>query len=212
MSTIAVLGSGRVATTLANGLAAAGHKVTIGSRDPETTAANRADHDVAVAGIAEAVAEADVVINATPGETAVERLGALQAELAGRILVDVANATTRTADGVPGGLVYPGSSLGQRLQEALPRTRVVKTLNTMLFSVMADPGSLQTAPTAFLSGDDDDAKSVVRGLLHDLGWDDEHILDLGGIRSAEGVEAVMLLVPDLVKARGFRPFAITVAG
>jgi len=50
----------------------------------------------------------------------------------------------------------------------------------------------------------------VRGVLGDLGWPEEQVLDLGGIVTARGPEAMMLLVPDVMKARGFAPFAISI--
>lgn len=130
-------------------------------------------------------------------------------ELDGKILIDISNATQRGADGMPGNLCYPNSSLAEHLQAALPGTRVVKTLNTMLFTVIADPHSLKSSPTAFLSGNDSHAKATVTRLLGDLGWPTEWILDLGDITSARGTEAVMLLVPHIVRTRGFAPFAMT---
>jgi predicted dinucleotide-binding enzyme len=208
MTSIAILGSGRVAKVLAGGLSSAGHDVVIGSRNPTEVSAAWDGPAVTIAAIPDAVTAADIVINATPGDSAVDRLTALRAELAGKLLVDVSNATSRGADGAPGGLVYPNSSLAEHLQDALPETRIVKTLNTMLFMVMAAPGSLSHPPTAFLSGDDADAKATVSGLLADLGWAPDNILDLGGVASARGPEAVMLLVPDIMRARGFAPFAI----
>ena len=45
----------------------------------------------------------------------------------------------------------------------------------------------------FVSGDDEAAKSEVKGLLHDLGWKDEGIIDLGGIRTARGPENYAML-------------------
>ena len=45
---------------------------------------------------------------------------------------------------------------------------VVKSLNTAAIEVLADP-SLTGPATVFVSGDDDDAKAKVRGLLDDLG-------------------------------------------
>jgi predicted dinucleotide-binding enzyme len=208
MSSIAILGSGRVGKVLAAGLSAAGHDVVIGSRTPVETAAAWEGPRIEIVEIPDALARAEIVVNATPGDSAVERLSGLRSELAGKVLVDVSNATSRGADGAPGGLVYPNSSLAEHLQEALPETRVVKTLNTMLFMVMAAPGSLTHPPTAFLSGDDAEAKATVSGLLADLGWATDDILDLGGVASARGPEAVMLLVPDIMRARGFAPFAI----
>jgi 8-hydroxy-5-deazaflavin:NADPH oxidoreductase len=210
-SSIAVLGSGRVATTLADKLAAAGHQVTIGTRNPAGTSASWTGAPVAFADHPTAARRARIVVNATPGASALERLGALRAELDGKLLVDVSNATERGADGMPGTLSYPGSSLAEHLQQALPGTRVVKTLNTMLFSVMADPRSLGTAPTAFLSGDDPDAKAVVTALLADLGWPAAWVEDLGDITTARGPEALILLVPALIRSRGLVPFALTVA-
>ena len=210
MTSIAILGSGRVARGLAAKLHEAGHSVVVGSRDPDAATQAWEGPAVLIKGVAEAVGEADVVFNATPGDSAVERLGALKNELDGKVLVDVSNATERGADGMPGGLVYPTSSLAEHLQEALPGTRVVKTLNTMLFMVMTAPTMLSAPPVAFLSGDDDEAKATVRGVLGDLGWPEEQVLDLGGIVTARGPEAMMLLVPDVMKARGFAPFAISI--
>ena len=161
--------------------------------------------------VTSAIQTAQVVINATPGEDSLERLSALREALRGKVLVDVSNATHDGPEGLPGELVYPGSSLAERLQAALPETSVVKTLNTMLFSVMADPGSLEQPPTVFLSGEDPQAKQVVRALLGDLGWRPGWIWDLGGIQTARATEAVMLLVPQVIRSSGFAPFAVSIA-
>jgi predicted dinucleotide-binding enzyme len=210
MTTVAILGSGRVSRVLASTLAAAGHEVLIGSRDPEAVSQSWDGPAVTITEPAQAAAAAEVVFNATPGDSSVERMRALSTELDGKVLVDVANATTRGEDGRPGGLLYPAGSLAEELQAALPGVRVVKTLNTVLFVVMGAPGMLSAPPTAFLSGDDDEAKAVVRGLLGDLGWSEDHVLDLGGIVSARGAEAMMLLVPHIMQAQGMKPFALTV--
>jgi len=208
MTRIAVLGAGRVASVLAPALAGAGHPVVLGIRN---AAPEWLTEPLTHASVPEAVHAAGIVINATPGETSLDRLSTLRTELAGKILIDVTNATVRARDGMPGGLAYPNSSLGQKLQQALPETRVVKTLNTMLFPVMANPGLLTIPATVFVSGDDAQAKQATQNLLTDLGWRSEAILDLGGIETARGPEAMILLVPDLLKARGFSPFALTIA-
>ncbi|MGK4597251.1 NADPH-dependent F420 reductase [Amycolatopsis sp. w19] len=197
MTTIGILGAGRVGTNLARALAASGHQVTLGRR-------GNGDHATVASG-------ADIVINATPGDTTLERLTALRAELAGKILVDVTNATHDAADGLPGDLCYPGGSLAEQLQAALPGTQVVKTLNTMLFTVMTDPGTLTTPPTAYLSGNDEQAKKTVAGLLGDLGWDPGWIEDLGDISTARATEAMVLIVPHVLRRNGFTPFAVSIA-
>ncbi|CAM5692784.1 NADPH-dependent F420 reductase [Streptomyces chartreusis] len=196
MTMIAVLGNGRVGGSLAQALTRAGHEVTVADRSPGSAA--------------DAARTAQIVINATPGAGSLERLIALREELQGKILVDVSNATVDGPDGLPAELLYPGSSLAEQLQEALPDTRVVKTLNTMLYTVMTAPAVLTQPPTAFLSGKDPEAKQVVRVLLADLSWQQEWITDLGGIETARAAEAAILFVPHVIRASGFTPFAISI--
>ena len=197
MPKIAILGRGRVGAALGQALSAAGHEVTLAGREPGAAA--------------RAAAGARIVVNATPGDGSVERLSALRAELDGRILIDVANATVDGPDGLPGALRYPDGSLAERLQAALPGTRVVKALNTMLYSVMTAPTALASPPTAFLSGADPEAKREVAALLGDLGWPQDWITDLGGIESARAVEAAILFVPHVIRAQGLVPFAVSIA-
>ncbi|MGW5868055.1 NADPH-dependent F420 reductase [Streptomyces sp. NPDC055239] len=208
MTSIGILGAGRVGSGLARTLAAAGHEVTLGHRQqPEEAKAGT----VRLADQRTTAATTDIVINATPGDSALARLCALDAELSGKILIDVSNATSHSPDGLPADLVYPGSSLAEQLQQALPATRVVKTLNTMLFPVMTAPASLSTPPTAYLSGDDADAKTVTAALLADLGWQPGWIEDLGDITTARATEALVLLVPHVLRGNGFQPFAVSLA-
>ncbi|WCE01827.1 NAD(P)-binding domain-containing protein [Streptomyces sp. HUAS 31] len=196
MTKISILGNGRVGGGLATALNRAGHDVTVADRSPGAAA--------------DAARSASVVINATPGEGSLERLVALREELRGKILVDVSNATVDGPDGLPVDLLHHGSSLAEQLQRALPDTHVVKTLNTMLHSVMTAPATLSQPATVFLSGEDRAAKEIVRGLLLDLGWREEWITDLGGVETARATEAAVLFVPHVIRARGFAPFAISV--
>ncbi|MEU6407063.1 NAD(P)-binding domain-containing protein [Streptomyces sp. NPDC046985] len=197
MTTIAVLGNGRVGGSLATALAQAGHEVRTAGRSPGAAA--------------DAARTAQIVVNATPGDGSLERLVALREELRGKILVDVSNATVHGPDGLPADLIYSGASLAERLQEALPETHVVKTLNTMLYPVMTAPATLAQAPDAFLSGEDAQAKQTVRELLVSLGWRDEWITDLGGVHTARATEAAVLFVPHVIRSHGFTPFAISIA-
>ncbi|MFD9080579.1 NADPH-dependent F420 reductase [Streptomyces erythrochromogenes] len=215
MTAIGILGTGRVGTNLAGRLSAAGHHITLGHRSPQD-AATRTTGLAPVPRIAFAdhrttAGTADIVINATPGDSSLDRLTALRTELAGKILIDVSNATRDAADGLPADLCHPGSSLAEKLQAALPDTHVVKTLNTMLFTVMTAPESLTTPPTAYLSGDDENAKKTVAGLLGDLGWQPEQVEDLGDITTARATEAMILVVPHVLRRHGFKPFAVSLA-
>lgn len=62
--------------------------------------------------------------------------------------------------------------------------------------------------TVFLSGNDQAAKSDVAGLLRDLGWSDDGIVDLGGIESARGAEHYFVLFGQLADALGTMQFNI----
>jgi 8-hydroxy-5-deazaflavin:NADPH oxidoreductase len=188
---LGILGTGQVAQTLAQHWSAAGHDITFGSRKPAEADALGAP----VASPADAVAGSDVVVNATPGSASlavVQAIGA--AAFAGKVLVDVANANTPSFE-----LVYPNSSLAEKLQAALPAARVVKTLNTAAMSVLTEPASLPPS-SVFVSGDDAGAKAVVTSLLTDLGWPDGSVIDLGPIASARGPEHYFLMFAAIMQS------------
>jgi 8-hydroxy-5-deazaflavin:NADPH oxidoreductase len=175
---IGILGTGGVAQILAAAWSRAGHEIQFGSRDPQGKSL-----DFPVASLADVVTGADILVNATPGAGSLDTLTAIGPELfAGKTVIDVANANTPTFE-----LVYPNSSLGERLQAALPDAKIVKTMNTAAMSVMTNPAAIGPS-SVFLSGDDPGAKAEVSSLLADLGWPAGSIVDLGGIRSARGPE------------------------
>jgi len=199
---IGILGTGNVAQTLARRWLAAGHKITYGSRDPM----GKGHLGAPVAPLGAAVENADVVVNATPGSASleiVERVGA--PAFAAKVLVDVANQASPSFDE----LLYPNSSVAEKLQAALPEAKVVKTMNTAAMTVMTEPGSLPPS-TVFLSGDDADAKATVTSLVEDFGWPSESIIDLGGIASARGPEHFVLLFGALMRSLGSPKFNIRI--
>ena len=201
---ISILGTGHVATTLAAAWSKAGHDITLGSRDPQAKAGQ---FDYPVASLADAVAASDVIVNATPGRDSLAIFTSIGADaFAGKTVIDAANAATASFD-----LVYPDSSLGQKLQDALPGAKVVKSLNTAAMTVLVDPTSLP-ASSVFLSGDHDDAKDTVRTLLADLGWTPDGIVDLGGIASAKGAEYYFLFFFAVVQSPAIqgKPFNIKI--
>jgi 8-hydroxy-5-deazaflavin:NADPH oxidoreductase len=180
---IAILGTGKVAHALGTGWKKAGHGVVFGARDASST-----DPDFEITGLQDALAAGDVIVNAITGAAALAAITALDTSaMAGKTLLDATNAVTPAGD-----LMYPNSSLAEHLQAALPGVHVVKSLNTAAIEVQADP-SLVGPATVFLSGEDEAAKTEVKGLLRDLGWKDEGIIDLGGVRTARGPENYIVL-------------------
>jgi hypothetical protein len=188
---IGILGTGGVAQTLARRWSAAGHEVRLGSRDP----LSKGSVGFPVVSLVAAVADHDIVVNATPGSASLalaEGIGAIV--FAGKVLVDVANANTPSFE-----LVYPNASLAEKLQAALPEAHVVKTMNTAAMSVMTEPSTLPQS-SVFVSGNDAGAKAMVGGLLVDLGWPEGSIIDLGGIQSARGPEHYFLMFAAIMQS------------
>jgi hypothetical protein len=211
MTKIAILGSGRVASALANRLTASGHEIVAGIVNPQKPSERWTGPGTKFVTTGEAISTAKIVFNATPGETSIAFLEPFRDALAGKILVDVSNAMRRDAKGMPVGLYYPDSSVAEQLQAVLPETAVVKSLNTMLYVVMENPQCIVPMPNVFLSGNDSAAKAEVRGLLQAMGWKEEVIEDLGPAFSARGPEAFMHFVPHIIANHGFQAFALSIA-
>ena len=181
---IGVLGTGVVGTTIAGKLRELGHDVLIGSRTAGEEAVPFAD----------AAAHGELVFNCTNGNASLEALNAAGAEnLAGKVLVDVANALDFSQGRPPLVGVSIGDSLGEQIQRAFPEVKVVKALNTVNANVMVDPSVVPGEHDVFLSGNDDEAKAQVAELLQSFGWPAERILDLGDITAARGQEMYVAL-------------------
>ena len=203
---IAVLGTGMVGRAVSTRLAELGHEVTVGTRDPEETRA-RPHHEeaagVGLATFAEAAQAADLVVNATNGTVSLEVLALAGADnLADKVLVDIANPLDFSGGMPPTLTVCNTDSLAEQIQGTFPETRVVKTLNTVNADVMVNPGVVPGAHTIFVAGDDPAAKETVVGLLEELGWPREDVMDLGGIEAARGMEMYLSLWLRLYGATG----------
>ncbi|TXS52543.1 oxidoreductase [Streptomyces sp. uw30] len=200
---IGLLGTGNVARALAHGWRATGHDVLLGSRKPE----ERTELGLPVADLSATADHAEVLVNATPGTVSVELLHSIGASaLAGKPLIDIGvGLTDDYAE-----LSHPNSSLAELIQDAFPRTPVVKTLCTMDSTVMIAPGSLDGPSTVFLSGDDAEAKRTTGRLLTDLGWPPSSQLDIGGITTARGQEHFALLFMGIAGGLGAHAFNVKV--
>jgi predicted dinucleotide-binding enzyme len=217
---IAVLGTGSVGRTIAGRLAELGHDVVIGTRDPAATLARTApdgmgnppyaawagEHaDVALDTFAAAAATAELVVNASSGVAALDVLAGAGAEnLAGKVLLDIANPLDFSAGFPPTLSVKDTDSLGEQIQRTYPDVRVVKSLNTLTADLMAHPDHLPEASTVFVSGEDAEAKATVTELLRSFGHQD--VIDLGGIETARGTEMLLPVWLRLMGALGTAQF------
>jgi predicted dinucleotide-binding enzyme len=223
---IAVMGTGPVGQALAGKLAALGHEVMVGTRAPEETLARtepdymgnppfkawlEAHAGVGLGTAAEAAAQAELVVNATSGAGSLAMLEAAGAEnLAGKVLIDVANPLDYLQGMLPSLFVSNTDSLGEQIQRAFPDVKVVKALNTMNCEVMVDPAKVPGEHDVFVCGEDADAKGQVSELLQSFGWPAGRIRDLGGISSARGTEMYLPLWLRLWGVLGTGHFNIAV--
>ncbi|MEU1862744.1 NADPH-dependent F420 reductase [Streptomyces gardneri] len=206
---IGILGTGNVGQALAAAWLRAGHDVVLGSRRPGDEELLTGLKELLQAGLrvddpAGAAAHAEVLVNATPGTASVALLASIGAPaLAGKVLLDVAVGFLEDES-----LSHQVVSLGEEIQRAFPDTRVVKSLCTIDRAVMVAPESLEGPSTVFLSGEDAEAKRIVGGLLADLGWPADALLDLGGIATARGQEHFALLFIGIALSTGTFKFNI----
>ncbi len=193
---IGVLGTGMVGDALATKLVSLGHDVMMGAREKANEkaagwarkAGSKASHGT----FAEAARFGEISFMAANGAAVIEVARLAGAEnLAGKIVVDVTNPLD-FSKGMPPSLLAEYSnttSLGEELQKALPKSRVIKALNTMNCNLMVDPARVPTRTDVFLCGDDAGAKKAVRDLLISFGWKDP--IDLGALSAARGTEGLM---------------------
>ncbi len=194
---IGVFGTGMVGTAIATKLVEVGHQVCMGSRTADnedaTNWAAQAGGTATHGTFADAAVFGEVLFNCTGGMVSLAALEAAGEDNIGdKVVVDVSNPLD-FSHGMPPSLgVANTDSVGEQLQRRFPRARVVKSLNTMNFAVMVDPGAIAGYHNVFVSGDDSDAKKTVTGLLGQFGWPEDAVIDLGDIKSARGAEALVL--------------------
>jgi predicted dinucleotide-binding enzyme len=203
---IGVLGTGFVGQTIAAKLSELGHGVFVGTRDPAATLAKsepdmygnppfktwRGNHpNVEFGTFAQAAVHGELLVNATQGAGSLDALKAAgEKNLAGKVLVDIANPLDFSKGMPPSLTVCNTDSLGEQIQRAFPQTKVVKTLNTVNAFLMVGPRQLADgAHTIFVSGNDAGAKQAVAKLLESFGWQD--VFDLGDITTARGTEMIL---------------------
>lgn len=224
----AVLGTGIVGRTIAAKLDSLGHEVVIGTRGPKITLARtepddfgnppfakwRPDHPgIRLETFADAAAFGDLLFNTTSGAVSPLALQAAgPANLAGKILIDIANPLD-FSQGMPPSLSPVNTdSLGEQLQRDFPALLVVKALNTMNCELMVDPSRVDGEHNVFLSGDDTDAKQTVTDLLGSFGWPATSVIDLGDISTARGSEMLLPIWLRLWSALGHADFNFHIQG
>ena len=212
---IGVLGTGMVGRTIGSKLVALGHEVRMGSRSAGNESAvewaAEAGESASEGSFGDAAGFGELLFNCTAGGGSLDALAAAgEANLHGKVLVDVANPLDFSAGMPPTLSICNDDSLGERIQATFPELRVVKALNTMNCSVMVEPDRVPGDHAVFVCGENADAKAQVCQLLGSFGWPDDRIVDLGGIGAARGTEMFLPLWLSLYGKLGSGDFNIAV--
>ena len=102
-----------------------------------------------------------MVINATNGTGSLNALRqAGEPNLDGKILIDISNPLDFSQGMPPTLSVCNTDSIGEQIQRAFPRVKVVKTLNTVTAFLMVNPALVANGDhTLFVCGNDAAAKA-----------------------------------------------------
>lgn len=169
---IAIVGTGNVGGALAAKWARAGHEILLGVRDTSNFkgAALLEQPNTTVHDIPTAVAEAEVILLATPAPKAVDVAQSL-GDTSGKIIIDAMNVVmgrgpegfTNTADAILANTAT---------------TAVVKCFNTTGFNNMVDTQYSDVQIDNFVAGESAYAKEVAQQLSADAGF--AECYDVGG--------------------------------
>jgi predicted dinucleotide-binding enzyme len=190
---IGIIGSGNIGSTLAAHFARVGHEVAISnSRGPETLADLVGELGDAAHAVTpdEAVRFGELIVVSVP----FGRYTDLPTDgSAGKIVIDTTNYSPQR-DGHFDDLDSDRTTSSELLQQHLTAAHVIKAFNAMQSSHLRDYGLPPGDPGRFgipISGDDEDAKSVVAGLIDEIGFDavDAGTLAAGGRKHQPGAPA-----------------------
>ena len=173
---IAILGNGNVGKQLHDLLSNNVNSVVLCSRN------STEQHPSYIQG----VNNAEVVLLAIPFTALAEVLPELRTSLKGKIVVDCTNPLNQDWSPL---LLGQENSAGEEAARLLPDSYVVKAFNTIFADVMTPERQLRSGlrSTAFIAGDDLDAKKVIIELAKDAGFEP---LDVGPLTMSRYLEAM----------------------
>lgn len=196
---IAILGSGNVGSTLGQGWAKANHQIIFGVRDPQAekvqTLLAQTSSRVSAATVPNAVKDADVVVLATPWQSAQAVLESA-GDLTGKVLLDVTNPLTEDFSALAMGYTTSGA---EQVAAWAPGARVYKVFNQTGWETMANPVFKTGRAVMFVAGDEPEGKAISLQLATDLGFE---VIDVGTLTEARLLEPLAMLWIKLAYAYG----------
>ncbi|XP_022609619.1 metalloreductase STEAP3-like [Seriola dumerili] len=181
---IGIIGSGDFSRSLAIRLVACGFRVVVGSRDPHRIPRGMFPDGVELRSQREAVDGAERVVFVAVYPEHYYTLVGLRELLAGKVLVDVSNATRLNSG---------EQSHAERLAELFPESRVVKGFN-VISAWALQAGAYDGSRQVLVCSDCSHSKALVLQLARCLGFSP---VDLGGLCGSRDIEeAPLILFPS----------------
>ncbi len=177
---IAVIGTGNIGGTLGSRWRAAGHDVVYGSRN----ASGAGPGGAPVRSIADALANAEVVLLAVPGGAVAGVISANAAALDGKVVIDAVNR-----------MGQPEVNSQAAIAAAAPTARYVRAFNTLGWENFADPPD---GAELFFAADPA-ARAAAEELIRAVGLGPQFV---GGADAAKTVDGALGLWFSLVQQHG----------
>jgi 8-hydroxy-5-deazaflavin:NADPH oxidoreductase len=190
MTSIAVIGSGKIGGGLARKWASTGHSVTFGSRSPAKPSLVELAEQIRVkrAEIEGAVAQSEVVVFAIPGSEMAGTLSLLGGLLNGKLVIDAAN-------NVRGEHMNSAAAAA----EAAPRAAYYRAFNSYGWEQIERPVLDGIPADGFYCGPDGAPRATIEQLIVDVGF---RPIWVGGPEDVEVVDGLLRLWFTMVMKHG----------
>ncbi|HEY5620006.1 MAG TPA: NAD(P)-binding domain-containing protein [Vicinamibacterales bacterium] len=192
---VGIVGSGIVGQTLANGFVKHGYDVMIGTNTAgkREELKSRTNGKAKVGSFEDAARFGQIVVLATKGtaaEAALKAAGIVNVN--GKTVIDTTNpiAAAPPVNGVLQYFTSQNESLMERLQKLAPEAHFVKSFSCIGNAFMVNPDFGGVKPTMFICGNHDGAKSEVKTILDQFGFD---VADMGAVEGARAIEPLCIL-------------------
>lgn len=185
MSSISIIGTGKMAHALGTGWHAAGHTITLGSRQPEKAEAHVAVRGATVTIQASALDAAEIVVLAIPYPSVAAFVTKHRAALHGKTIIDISNPFDALPHNGKAGAEYTAEALGT------PDGLVAAFKDNFAATINQQQTANATTPEVKIAGDDKTAKSIVSNLAADL---NHPVLDCGPLTNARYIDAMVSLM------------------
>ena len=204
MTSISIIGGGRMSSAIADLSARAGASIQIIRRSAASSSGVRAD--VAYGGIGDDLT-GELVVLAVPYGAYPSLLEHYREQLAGKVVIDISNPIDFTTYDE---LTVPAdSSTAAELARLLPEgTAVVKAFNVNLGDTLVTGSNGTTPTTVLFAGDHPEAKIAVASLIEAAGMRAVDVGPLSRARELEAMGFLQIVLAALGKTRNESGFAL----